>query len=128
MDNPELLKILERIAVSLERLSLNGLDPKDKSYVIRRKLTSKIKERVKERDGFKCVRCGFPEKLTIHHVIPISEAQNHDLEELINEENLVTLCERCHKKIHEAKELEKNRFIKHIKSKKKIIPKSQNPL
>jgi 5-methylcytosine-specific restriction endonuclease McrA len=59
-----------------------------------------------ERDGWECQECGmsqeqsimlFNRKLVIHHIDGMgrnSEVKNHDLN------NLITLCPRCHGKIH----------------------------
>lgn len=112
-DNADLLKVLERIAVCLEKIL--SLDQSKDKYFIRRKLTSRIKARIKKRDGDKCVRCGFPDKLTIHHVIPVSEVGSHGEEKISSDDNLVTLCERCHTNVHLAFDLEKPRFFKYIK-------------
>jgi 5-methylcytosine-specific restriction endonuclease McrA len=123
-NNADLLEVLQRIASSLEKILLLG-KAKDK-YFIRRKLTSRIKVRIRKRDGNKCVRCGFPDKLTVHHIIPISEAASHGEEKISSDDNLVTLCERCHTNVHLVFDLEKPRFfkyIKHIKNKIKISEK-----
>lgn len=117
MENAKkLLELLERITRALENLSFKEDFKKDKSYVIRRKLTQRVKARIKQRDNYKCVRCGSIEKLTIHHVIPISESSSRDIDELIKDNNLVTLCERCHSKVHEITDLERKRFTKYIKN------------
>lgn len=58
---------------------------------------------VLRRDKFKCQACGmydetavekFGRGLHAHHMTPISEGGEHDLE------NLVALCERCHYRVH----------------------------
>lgn len=44
-------------------------------------------------DGFKCQRCGATEKLEVHHVT-YNTLGNENMNDLI------TLCELCHTKIH----------------------------
>lgn len=126
-NNADLLEVLQRIASSLEKILLLG-KAKDK-YFIRRKLTSRIKVRIRKRDGNKCVRCGFPDKLTVHHIIPISEAASHGEEKISSDDNLVTLCERCHTNVHLVFDLEKPRFlsISNIsRTKLKLVKKSED--
>lgn len=49
---------------------------------------------VKQRDGYRCKGCGSTDSLEVHHVIPLSRGgTNHKT-------NLITLCEKCHKKRH----------------------------
>ena len=57
-----------------------------------RRLSRGFKKYVYKRDGFACVLCGCREKLTIHHVN--GDRSRDDLD------NLVLLCEKCHKKAH----------------------------
>jgi hypothetical protein len=56
-----------------------------------------LKEKVRERDGYECVKCGMPQEhhrkqfgqaLHIHH--KDSNKRNNEMD------NLVTLCARCH--------------------------------
>lgn len=56
-----------------------------------------MKDRVKERDGYKCSRCGSRVCLIIHH----KHRRTDHPEEMLDEDNLITLCESCHKKEHE---------------------------
>lgn len=48
---------------------------------------------VLQRDGFKCVRCGSKNRLQVHHKT-YRNVFNEPLSDLI------TLCNRCHKKEH----------------------------
>ena len=50
------------------------------------------KKNIYIRDGFKCVYCGTPNKLTLDHVIPKSKQGKNDWY------NLVTCCDTCNKK------------------------------
>jgi group II intron reverse transcriptase/maturase len=52
---------------------------------------AELKLRAKMRDDFKCVRCGSPESLRVHHK---KGTKSHSLD------NLETLCLKCHKADH----------------------------
>jgi HNH endonuclease len=49
-----------------------------------------LRESVVRRDGHKCGMCGTAEDLAVHHIIP------HRISGQDNEEDLITLCRRCH--------------------------------
>lgn len=55
------------------------------------KTWTKQRDIVLERDGNKCKVCESIDKLHVHHIIPFKESQSHEVE------NLITLCEDCHK-------------------------------
>jgi 5-methylcytosine-specific restriction endonuclease McrA len=48
-----------------------------------------LRKKVMRRDGYRCVRCGATEDLTLDHVIPRSKLGPDGLE------NLQTLCRSC---------------------------------
>lgn len=50
---------------------------------------SKKKQRIRERDGNKCVLCGNTENLSIDHIIPLSKGGSN------KDDNLRTLCVDC---------------------------------
>src|SRR5712692_208181 len=54
----------------------------------------RLMERVLERDGWRCRRCGSLENLQVHHQIKRSQQGNDSLD------NLVTLCAHCHMAEH----------------------------
>lgn len=60
-------------------------------------MTSKLRQSIKERDGFTCLKCGASIKkepnllLEIDHIIPVSKGG------MTTEENLQTLCWRCNR-------------------------------
>lgn len=68
-----------------------------KDHVKRRKqnrASPSKKQKVKERDGNICIRCGSDENLVVHHIIPIDGDGSNDIS------NLVTLCPNCHREAH----------------------------
>jgi intein/homing endonuclease len=71
-----------------------------------------IKKKIKERDRYKCQKCGFKEEdcvqnLQVHHIVPYKCTQDN------SPENLITLCSKCHTK-QEPNFLK----VKYIKKKK----------
>jgi 5-methylcytosine-specific restriction endonuclease McrA len=61
---------------------------------------SKRCEQVKARDGFRCVRCGYPDgferrsrELHVHHDLPLSEGGTNEIS------NLITVCHICHRAV-----------------------------
>ena len=52
---------------------------------------------VYQRDGYKCVKCGSKEKLNAHHIF----AWQFYPEKRYDVNNGMTLCEKCHIKIHQ---------------------------
>ncbi len=53
-----------------------------------------LRQKVWDRDGWKCRRCGLRESLHAHHVIFRSEGGRDETW------NLLTLCQSCHDQIH----------------------------
>lgn len=53
-----------------------------------------VAKMVKDRDGNKCVICGSTENLNAHHI-----GYNGDR---LNEDDIVTLCNRCHECLHDG--------------------------
>jgi 5-methylcytosine-specific restriction endonuclease McrA len=56
-----------------------------------------LKEAIRQRDNYKCQICGCPQeecfdKLTIHHIDKIKTN--------LNPNNLISLCRKCHGKVH----------------------------
>lgn len=52
-----------------------------------------IKEKILERDGYECNVCGRKTNLQIHHIVKRSWGGSH------TEDNLITLCSKCHRSI-----------------------------
>lgn len=62
----------------------------DKNYP--KEFRRQLRYLVKERDGFKCTKCGSIEYLIVHHID--MNKKNSSLN------NLITLCRVCHGKLH----------------------------
>lgn len=73
----------------MESESLIPPMPGDKNKLSAKPLYKKQKERILERDGGRCVKCGATEKLHIDHVIPVSKGGTSD------DDNLQVLCATC---------------------------------
>jgi len=54
------------------------------------------RKRIKERDNFKCVKCGSQKELQVHHIIYIEDKKPWEY----NDNLLITLCDECHKDVH----------------------------
>ena len=102
--------------------------PEERDYdnYLRSEKWKNIRNQVLERDKYKCKICGTTEKLRVHH---------KNYENIYQEENalcdLVTLCENCHKELHDflnsevcektEQELYKLRELYYMKLKEDII-------
>ena len=62
----------------------------------------KWRESVMERDGRKCVICGATDDLEVHHIKPFAKFPD----ERLNIDNGITLCRKCHKRVHKEKDSE----------------------
>ena len=65
------------------------------SEFLKSKYWDKVRRSILKRDGYKCTVCGTEEKLIVHHIT----YTNHGYEHLYLED-LVTLCNDCHKITH----------------------------
>lgn len=63
------------------------------------KIRKYIRPHILKRDNYKCVKCGSSENITIHHKIEISQGGND------SEENLITLCYKCHALEHKNEQI-----------------------
>jgi 5-methylcytosine-specific restriction endonuclease McrA len=70
---------------------------------------SNLKEKVKERDRFRCTKCGSNDDLEVHH-------KNYDRFKQEKLEDLITLCKKCHIKHHKLERSKK------IPEKSNLIP------
>ena len=73
-----------------------GMD-KPSSFKRKQELYSRnwddIRKMVYTRDNHRCVMCGRKGKVHAHHIVPVKVSRDNSLS------NLVTVCERCHKKL-----------------------------
>jgi ATP-dependent DNA helicase RecQ len=53
-----------------------------------------LRQLVLRRDGWRCQSCGAMSNLEVHH----QNYRSHSGED--SEDNLITLCDRCHKAVH----------------------------
>jgi 5-methylcytosine-specific restriction endonuclease McrA len=53
-----------------------------------------LHQQVLERDGWRCQVCGSMQNLQVHHLKFRSQSGSDE------EQNLITLCEECHTRIH----------------------------
>ncbi|GGK84755.1 hypothetical protein GCM10009067_41150 [Haloarcula sebkhae] len=60
------------------------------------KVSAATRERIIERDGNECLRCGGTENLSPHHIIPVAVGGEN------TDENLATLCKTCHLEAHDG--------------------------
>lgn len=77
----------------------------------RKTISPKIRKIVLERDNYKCRKCGIDLYVLlaeIHHIIPFSECEKDDIE------NLISLCFFC----HACTPAESNRFYEWLNSNK----------
>jgi len=64
----------------------------------RKKIASKVRRKVRDRDHGRCRLCHRAgENIQVHHIVYRSEGGDHDIE------NLISLCYSCHEKVHSDK-------------------------
>lgn len=57
-------------------------------------ISNELRKKVYRRDGYLCALCGSGQYLQIHHVVPRGQGGSDF------EENLITLCSKCHAQVH----------------------------
>ena len=55
-----------------------------------------IRSKTLKRDGNKCYLCGSDENLVVHHIL----YRRYHKDQTLNLDNLITVCRKCHYKIH----------------------------
>ena len=79
----------------LEKLYIKYLDPKLKKFeeivITRKTIKEELRNKVFERDKYKCVKCGKKEKLVMDHIVPFIRGGKTELK------NLQTLCSNCNR-------------------------------
>jgi thymidylate synthase (FAD) len=64
--------------------------------------TAQMAPGVHAKYGYRCAKCQSNEKLTVHHIVPVTALP----EWAYNTTNLVTLCATCHRTVHNSPESE----------------------
>ena len=59
-----------------------------------------IKTFVLNRDLYICQVCGKPNSKTVHHIVELTPANINSPTITLNADNLITLCEECHRCVH----------------------------
>jgi len=89
-----------KVRPRVSEIKVKWITPLGFKAIMAQKLGFTYEEKVKifERDGWKCVECGCEMALHAHHKIPKSVRPDlaHDVR------NGITLCAKCHAKVHEA--------------------------
>jgi len=69
---------------------ISPLRKRDETVIVKRaSIPEALRNKIFERDGFKCVTCGATSDLTLDHIIPFSKGGQ------ATEDNLQTLCLKC---------------------------------
>jgi 5-methylcytosine-specific restriction endonuclease McrA len=87
----------------ISKTLLDGRDPAPSNYGKDWKMQRTTRLQI---DNFMCQQCATTEKLEVHHWEPYRFSYDNGLD------NLVTLCETCHREIHET--YKKEGFIKEL--------------
>lgn len=66
-------------------------------HYLQRKVQPELREMVLERDDYTCQKCESKDSLECHHIKPVA----YDPIESADMDICVTLCEDCHKKVHQ---------------------------
>jgi 5-methylcytosine-specific restriction endonuclease McrA len=75
---------------------MNRIAPKQARMRLDPELYENLREQVLRRDGWRCQSCGSRSNLEVHHKEFRGQGGND------SEENLITLCARCHQLLHES--------------------------
>ena len=72
--------------------------------IMERNLKAIMRNNSRQRDGYKCAYCGSKSKLNVHHkYYNLYPNGKHVNAWDYPDDALITLCESCHKKVHETK-------------------------
>lgn len=113
----------------LERINnrIPELDPKARDNT-RYKTNRRISETVLRNADYKCFldskhltfsRINETQYMEAHHIIPM-KAQSDFIINIDREENILSLCPTCHRKVHFAKENEKKDLLEYVYKEKKV--------
>lgn len=73
---------------------MNKVGPKQPRLRLGTDSYRQLHRQVLERDGWRCQACGTVKSLQVHHI----QLRSHSGTDI--EENLITLCHRCHRLVH----------------------------
>jgi 5-methylcytosine-specific restriction endonuclease McrA len=73
---------------------MSSIGPKSQRLRLDAESYEGLRQQVLRRDGWRCQLCGTMSNLEVHH----REFRSHSGQD--SEENLITLCGRCHSTIH----------------------------
>jgi 5-methylcytosine-specific restriction endonuclease McrA len=76
---------------------MNNIHPKMAHVRLDRSAYEKLRQQVLRRDGWRCQSCGAISNLEVHHQQFRSRAGAD------SEQNLITLCTKCHTAIHDKR-------------------------
>jgi len=90
---------------SNSRYAINSILGNEKRNYLQKKF-AKLKKEILIRDDYKCRYCGYvldldffysnAKQLEVHHIVPACE----EMALYLDKDNLITLCKKCHEKIH----------------------------
>jgi 5-methylcytosine-specific restriction endonuclease McrA len=75
---------------------VNRIRPKNPRLRLSPEFYEEVRQQVLRRDSWRCQSCGTISNLEVHHKEFRSQAGDD------SDENLITLCVRCHADIHEG--------------------------
>jgi 5-methylcytosine-specific restriction endonuclease McrA len=78
---------------------VNRIRPKNPRLRLSPELYEDVRQQVLRRDGWRCQSCGTMSNLEVHH----KQLRSHSGSDI--EDNLITLCDYCHKSVHCSKSL-----------------------
>jgi 5-methylcytosine-specific restriction endonuclease McrA len=82
---------------------MNPIRPKQPRLRLDAEAYQKLCREILERDGWRCQGCGATQRLQVHH----KQFRSHSGDD--SEENLITLCDRCHELTHGNRQLDRCR-------------------
>lgn len=77
----------------MEQMNLLQFDFANDSKIKRNQMNAARRQYFKKNKKC-CIRCGYPDQVQLHHIIPVSD------DGATVQENLVALCQPCHKEYH----------------------------
>jgi 5-methylcytosine-specific restriction endonuclease McrA len=73
---------------------VSSIGPKPDRLRLDPAVYDQLRQQILRRDGWRCQLCGAMSNLEVHH----KELRSHSGDD--SEENLITLCRRCHAQVH----------------------------